>query len=139
MSTVAIPAPAPRARRGRPTWLRGPALVGVIAIVIWALVAITIPLWSPSDPLEAVGSRLRGPSLDHLMGTDQLGRDVFVRTLTEKLMIYGLGRGLQHYDMPVVREIVRKAERQNYRFSALIMGIVTSTPFQMRAAGDDDR
>jgi hypothetical protein len=39
--------------------------------------------------------------------------------------------------MPVVREIVRKAERQNYRFSALIMGIVTSTPFQMRAAGDE--
>jgi mono/diheme cytochrome c family protein len=65
--------------------------------------------------------------------------EVFVRTLTEKLMIYGLGRGLQHYDMPVAREIVRKAERQNHRFSALIMGIVTSTPFQMRAAGDEDR
>jgi hypothetical protein len=65
--------------------------------------------------------------------------DVFVRTLTEKLMIYGLGRGLQHYDMPVVRDIVRKAEQQKYRFSALIMGIVTSTPFQMRAAGDENR
>ena len=50
--------------------------------------------------------------------------DVFVRTLTEKLMTYALGRGLQHYDMPVVRAIVRKAEKQNYRFSALIMGIV---------------
>jgi hypothetical protein len=65
--------------------------------------------------------------------------DVFVRTLTEKLMIYGLGRGLQHYDMPVVRDIVRKAEQQKYRFSALIMGIVTSTPFQMRAAEDENR
>jgi hypothetical protein len=64
---------------------------------------------------------------------------VFVRTLTEKLMIYGLGRGLQHYDMPVVRDIVRKAEQQKYRFSALIMGIVTSTPFQMRAAEDENR
>jgi Protein of unknown function (DUF1585) len=39
----------------------------------------------------------------------------------------------------VVRDIVRKAEKQNYRFSALIMGIVTSTPFQMRVAGDEDR
>jgi hypothetical protein len=39
--------------------------------------------------------------------------------------------------MPVVREIVRRAEKQNYRFSALIMGIVTSAPFQMRVAGDD--
>jgi hypothetical protein len=65
--------------------------------------------------------------------------DIFVQTLTEKLMIYALGRGLQHYDMPVVRDIVRKAGKQDYRFSALIMGIVTATPFQMRVAGDDDR
>jgi hypothetical protein len=41
--------------------------------------------------------------------------------------------------MPVVRDIVRKAGKQDYRFSALIMGIVTATPFQMRVAGDDDR
>ena len=41
--------------------------------------------------------------------------------------------------LPVVRDIVRKAEKQNYRFSALIMGVVTSTPFQMRVAGDEDR
>jgi hypothetical protein len=41
--------------------------------------------------------------------------------------------------MPVVRDIVRKAEKQDYRFSAVIMGIVTSTPFQMRVAGDEDR
>jgi hypothetical protein len=54
-------------------------------------------------------------------------------------MIYAIGRGLQYYDMPVVREIVRTAEKQNNRFSALIMGIVTSTPFQNRMAGDDDR
>ena len=47
-------------------------------------------------------------------------------------MTYALGRGLQYYDMPVVRDIVRKAERQDYRFSGIIMGIVTSTPFQMR-------
>jgi len=65
--------------------------------------------------------------------------DVFVRTLTEKLMTYAIGRGLQYYDMPVVRDIVRKAERQDYRFSGIIMGIVTSPPFQMRVVGDNDR
>jgi hypothetical protein len=64
---------------------------------------------------------------------------VFVRTLTEKLMTYGLGRGLQYYDMPVVRDIVRKAERQDYRFSGIIMGIVNSPAFQMRVVGDSGR
>jgi Protein of unknown function (DUF1588)/Protein of unknown function (DUF1585) len=56
----------------------------------------------------------------------------FVRTMTEKLLTYGLGRGLEYYDMPVVRAIARDASRQNYRFSALITGIVKSTPFQMK-------
>jgi hypothetical protein len=59
-------------------------------------------------------------------------RDVFVSTLTEKLMIYALGRGLTYNDMPAVRAIVRDAERQNYRFSSLILGVVRSTPFRMR-------
>jgi mono/diheme cytochrome c family protein len=56
----------------------------------------------------------------------------FVRTMTEKLLTYGLGRGLEYYDMPVVRGIARDASRQNDRFSALITGIVKSTPFQMK-------
>ena len=59
-------------------------------------------------------------------------QDAFVFTLTEKLMIYALGRGLEAYDMPVVREIVRDASRQDYRFGALLTGIVKSVPFQMR-------
>jgi hypothetical protein len=58
--------------------------------------------------------------------------DRFMNTLTEKLLTYGLGRGLQYYDAPVVRGIVRKAARTNYRFSDLVLGIVESTPFQMR-------
>lgn len=81
MSSVAIPVPDARARRHRPLWLRGASLVGVVSIIIWFLVALTLPLWSPHDPLEAVDTRLLGPSLKHLMGTDQLGRDVFTRTL----------------------------------------------------------
>ncbi len=56
----------------------------------------------------------------------------FVRTLTEKLMTYGLGRGLEYYDMPTVRGIARDASRSNYRFSSVILGIVKSAPFQMR-------
>ena len=62
--------------------------------------------------------------------------DVFVQTLAEKLLTYGLGRGLQEYDMPVVRAIVRDAGAQQRKFSALVMGIVKSTPFQMRRKGE---
>ena len=93
-------------------------------------------------PLDASGVLADGTQVDGVVALRhalEARSDVFVRTLTEKLMIYAMGRGLQHYDMPVVREIVRKAEKQNNRFSALIMGIVTSTPFQNRVAGDEDR
>ena len=57
---------------------------------------------------------------------------MFVGTLTEKLLTYALGRGLEHYDMPAVRAIVRDAARRDYRFSSLVLGIVNSVPFQMR-------
>jgi hypothetical protein len=61
----------------------------------------------------------------------------FVRTMTEKMLTYGLGRGLESYDMPVVRAIARDAAGQNYRFSSIVMGIVKSTPFQLKKATDD--
>jgi hypothetical protein len=60
--------------------------------------------------------------------------EIFAGTLTEKLLTYALGRGLAYYDMPAVRAIVRDASKQDYRFSSLILGIVKSTPSQMRAA-----
>jgi len=50
------------------------------------------------------------------------------------LLTYALGRGLEYSDMPVVRTIVRDAARRDYRFSALVTGIVTSVPFQMKSA-----
>jgi mono/diheme cytochrome c family protein len=56
----------------------------------------------------------------------------FARTTTEMLLTYALGRGLEYYDMPVVRAIVKDAGRRDYRFSSLVTGIVTSVPFQMR-------
>jgi hypothetical protein len=58
--------------------------------------------------------------------------DDFLTSLTEKLLTYALGRGLEPADAPAVRRIKREAAATNYRFSALIQGIVASTPFQMR-------
>ena len=58
----------------------------------------------------------------------------FVFALTEKLLMYALGRNVQYYDAPAIREIVRAAERDDYRFSAIVRGIVSSVPFQMREA-----
>jgi len=58
--------------------------------------------------------------------------EIFVGTFTEKLLTYGLGRGLHDYDMPVVRSVLRDAAAQDNRFSAVVLGIVKSTPFQMR-------
>lgn len=58
----------------------------------------------------------------------------FVETVTERLLTYALGRGLEYYDRPIIREITREAATSNYRWSSLILGIVESTPFQMRRA-----
>ena len=77
-------APDPQVRRRarrRPQWLRGPALIGLIVIALWVIVALTLPLWTPHDPLDAVAARRLEPSASHWMGTDALGRDVFTRTL----------------------------------------------------------
>jgi hypothetical protein len=64
--------------------------------------------------------------------------NVFAGTMTEKLLTYALGRGLESYDMPAVRAVTREAARNNYRFSSLILGIVESTPFQMRRSQEPD-
>ena len=62
--------------------------------------------------------------------------EVIVGTTVEKLMTYALGRGVEPYDMPAVRAIARRAAGDGYRFSSVIRGIVTSTPFEMRRARD---
>ncbi|HKE84405.1 MAG TPA: DUF1592 domain-containing protein [Vicinamibacterales bacterium] len=101
--------------------------------------------WRTRDaglPLDASGQLADGTSVNGVVALRHvlLARsDVFVQTLTEKLMTYALGRGLQSYDMPVVREVVRKSAHHDYRFSAIILGIVSSPPFQMRMAGEEDR
>jgi hypothetical protein len=60
----------------------------------------------------------------------------FVEALTEKLMMYALGRELQYYDMPQVRSIVRAAEQDDYRFSSIVAGIVASDAFRKQAPGE---
>ncbi len=61
----------------------------------------------------------------------------FVRMITEKLMTYGMGRGVEYYDMPVIRGIVHDAEKQNNKFTAILMGVIKSAPFQMRTKIDE--
>jgi len=63
--------------------------------------------------------------------------DQFVQALTEKLMMYALGRELEYYDMPQVRKVVRDAAKHDYRFSAIVSGIIRSDAFRMQAANAD--
>jgi hypothetical protein len=65
--------------------------------------------------------------------------EVFIGTMTEKLLTYALGRGLDVSDMPAVRAIVREAAKDDYRFSSLVMALVNSTPFRMRVAKEELR
>jgi hypothetical protein len=58
--------------------------------------------------------------------------ELFVTTVTEKLLTYALGRGVESYDAPAVRAIARRARSDEFRFSSIVLGIVGSTPFQMR-------
>jgi hypothetical protein len=60
--------------------------------------------------------------------------DEFVTTVTEKLLTYALGRGVEYYDEPAIRGILREAASKDYRWSAFILGIAKSAPFQMRRA-----
>jgi hypothetical protein len=78
----------------------------------------------------ADGTKVDGPTA---LRNALLARpDVFVGTITEKMLIYALGRGLEPVDMPVVRTIVREAGARNYAMQSIVLGIVRSAPFQMR-------
>ena len=74
-----------RERRARPAgranWLTVPVILGLIVCAGWLMIALTIPLWSPYDPLATSGLPLLPPDAQHLLGTDALGRDVLARTL----------------------------------------------------------
>jgi hypothetical protein len=94
--------------------------------------------WRTSEegrPADATGGLPDGSRFNGVTGLERalLKRpELFVGTLAEKLLTYALGRGVETYDAPAIRKIVRDARARDYRFSSLIVGIATSTPFQMR-------
>lgn len=86
-------------------------------------------------PIDVAGGLPDGSKFEGVSGLERalLNRpEVFATTFTEKLLTYALGRGIEYYDGPAVREIVRNSRAKNFRFSAFILGIAGSTPFQMR-------
>jgi hypothetical protein len=90
-----------------------------------------------SAPVDASGGYLDGSTFEGVGGLKKalLSRpELFAATLTEKLLIYALGRGVEYYDAPAVRTTLTEAAADHYRFSAIILGIVRSVPFQMRRA-----
>ncbi|PYS33054.1 MAG: hypothetical protein DMG14_32680 [Acidobacteria bacterium] len=87
--------------------------------------------------IDASGTLFNGASIDGPLGLRQaLVRqpEIFVGVMTEKMLTYALGRGIEYYDMPAVRKIVRDARKMDYRFSSIVLGIVRSAPFQMKEA-----
>ena len=88
-------------------------------------------------PIDTSGTLPDGSGFDGLPALRDVlyeRRAEFVATVTEKLLTYALGRGVEHYDRPAIRAIVREAEGSDYRWSSLILGVVKSVPFQMRRA-----
>jgi len=86
-------------------------------------------------PIDATGGLPDGTTYSGVEGLREaiLKRpELFVSTVSEKMLTYALGRGLEYYDSPAVRTIVRNAGEHDYQFSSLIQGIVSSTPFLMR-------
>jgi hypothetical protein len=87
------------------------------------------------DPIDTSGTLANGVPVDGPLDLRNAlinAPEVFTTTVTNKLLTYALGRGVEYYDAPAVRQIVRAAADEDYRWSALITEIVKSTPFQMR-------
>lgn len=87
-----------------------------------------------TSTIDASGTMPDGRSFDGIVGMRKRlveREEDFVTTVTRKLLTYALGRGVEYYDMPAIRRILGDARKNDYRWSSIIMGIVTSTPFQM--------
>lgn len=86
-------------------------------------------------PVDNSGGFADGSEFSGVQGLERalLARpELFARAMTEKLLVFALGRGVTPHDGPAIRAVLRRAAADNYRFSSLILGIVNSTPFQMR-------
>ena len=92
-----------------------------------------------SGPIDASGALLDGTTFNGPAGLRDVllkKQDMFVETFTERLLTYALGRGVEEYDHAALRKIAREAAADHHKWSAIILGIVNSTPFQMRKASD---
>lgn len=99
--------------------------------------------WRKDDggaPIDAAASLPDGTQFDGVAGLRQLmgsHKEDFVRTFTEKLLAYAIGRGIESSDRAAIRKIARDAAAQDYKWSAVIVGIVNSVPFNMSVAGNE--
>ena len=96
---------------------------------------IGIFVYENFEPIDNTGVYADGSKIDGLAGLRQVmvnHSSQFLVNVTNTLLTYALGRGVESYDAPAVRGILRDAAPQDYRFSSLILGIVKSAPFQMR-------
>ncbi len=102
-----------------------------------------IGTWRTKDggiPIDATGVIVDGTKIDGVASLRELlmrYSDQYVRVVTEKLLTYALGRGVEYSDMPLVRSIVHDAATSNYRFSSLVLSIVKSSPFQMNTKASE--
>ena len=86
------------------------------------------------EKVDASASLPDGTTFEGVAGLRKLlvnHKDDYVRTLTEKLLAYSIGRGIEYYDLPAIRRIVRESAPSDHRWSSLVLGIVRSTPFSM--------
>ena len=101
------------------------AWAGAVAL---AIIVVPVVVRTTEDMLRLVPATLRELLLKY--------QAQYVRNVTEKLLTYALGRGVEYYDYPTIRDIQRAAARDNYRVAPMILAIVKSMPFHMRRASD---
>src|SRR5215467_8914106 len=98
--------------------------------------------WRDRDadsPIDTSGVFPDGTKFDGMAGLKQAllsHPEEFVATVTEKLMMYGVGPNMQYYDRPAIRAVVKESARSNYTFGSLVLGVAKSVPFQMRETHD---
>jgi hypothetical protein len=113
----------------------GFALENLDATGRWRTAESTGPADLTPQPIDASAQLPDGTKFDGIAGLRRIlleRSDEFVYTMTEKLLTFALGRGADWYDAPAIRDAVRAAQQDDYRFSTLVTSIVTSRPFQMR-------
>jgi hypothetical protein len=113
----------------------GFALENFDALGKWRIVA-------DDEKVDASAKLPDGATFNGIVGLRSLllqHKGDYVRTLTEKLMAYSIGRGIEYYDLPAVRKITKESASADYRWSSLVLGIVRSQPFSMAIVKEKSR